>query len=453
MAAELPGSVRARVDRERDHWRRRLEQLVAIPSVSARGENLTEAAEFVAKLGEEAGLDADIACLPDAAPVVVLSGGGGGTLLFYNHYDVQPPEPLSEWISPPFDLTPREGCLFGRGVADNKGDLIARLAAVSAWQAAGGPPCGIAFLVEGEEEVGSGNLERYVKDLSSSLAAEVCLWESGNRSTDGALQISFGVKGCLYIELSVAIGSHDLHSSWATLVSGAPVRLVSALASMVDQDGGPAIDGYREAVIPPGQLEVAAASRLAQDDETLARELGVSRLRAGGGTSTERHLFLPTVNIAGISAGYQGPGSKTVLPARASAKLDLRLVPGLSWSRTLELVQLHLERRGFTDIEVEVLGAADPYRSSLDDPRAGLVAGVARDVYGSEPVLIPTLAGTGPMQQVLGEHKPMCCSAGVSYAGSLIHAPNEHVREEDLDLGTLFVAALMHELGRNGETR
>lgn len=425
-----------------------LRRLARQPSVAATGEGIGECAALVGRLFEEAGARVAVHTLPGAAPLVIaeFAGESGRTLLFYNHYDVQPPDPLHEWTSPPFEPTVRDGRLFGRGVGDNKGDLVSRLAAVRAVQAARGRlPCRVVFLVEGEEEIGSVHFGAYVRRHAAALRAEGCIWEFGQRDVRERLQVTLGVKGICYLDLEVHATSRDLHSSLGAIVDGAGTRMAWALASLKDPTTGRVlVDGFYDRVREPGPRELEATRRLPFDEEELKRQLGVDRF-IGGLTGFDAHrqlLYAPTCTVCGIESGYTGPGSKTVLPRRARAKVDFRLVPDQDPEEIAQLVRRHFARFGL-DVSVTLLGGERAHRTDLDDPFVALVSGVAAEATGREVVVLPTSAGTGPMHDLAAAIGAPIASIGTSYWGARAHAPDENIRLADFEETVGLMARLI----------
>jgi acetylornithine deacetylase/succinyl-diaminopimelate desuccinylase-like protein len=277
--------------------------------VAAQGRGLEETAREVRTLFEQAGAQAEIVRVPGAAPAVIaeFDGRTDRTLLFYNHYDVQPAEPLAEWTVPPFEVTVRDGRIYGRGTADNKGDLITRLAALRALRETGrGLPCRVRFFVEGEEEIGSVNIGAYVTALRDRLAAEACVWEYGDRDPDERLQILAGCKGICYVQLDLQATSHDLHSSLGAIVEGAGTRLAWAVAGLRDSSGRIRIPGFYDAVKPPTPMALAAARAVPHDEVRWRALVGVDRFLEGlaGPAAVDALYFEPTCTVCGFHAGY-----------------------------------------------------------------------------------------------------------------------------------------------------
>lgn len=420
---------------------------LAIPSVAAQRRGIVEASTFVERLLR--GIGADVKVFSDHGNPLVygrIEGARPQTLMFYDHYDVQPEEPLELWTSPPFELTERDGLLIARGVADNKGDLIARVAAVRALQAEGRLPISVAFLVEGEEEIGSPSIEAEVHSHLGEIRADYCIWEAGGVDREGRPGLTGGVKGILYVDLRVRTSDRDLHSSFAPVAENPAWRLLEALAAIRPEAGRVALPGFHAAVQPMPPAALAAISVLEREPEALLAPLEGVRLRP-----VERPVHdlytEPTCTICGFTTGYGGMGPKTVLPAEAGAKLDFRLVPGQDPREIYGELRRFLDARGFTDVETRMTVAEPPY---LSDPAHPFVEGLRRSVeesYGRAPVYHPLAAGSGPMHAVAGQLGIPCVSMGCGHDGSRAHSPNENIRRSDFVQGAKAIAAIISDLG------
>jgi acetylornithine deacetylase/succinyl-diaminopimelate desuccinylase-like protein len=430
------------VDARAGEFVERLVDLCRIPSVAAEGgPAMSQAAGAVLGLCRQAGVAAELVPVDDAPPIVLgHAGSGGRRLLIYNHYDVQPPDPLDEWITPPFEPAIRDGVLFARGVADNKGNLVARLAAAQAYrQTLGELPLRLTFVLEGEEEVGSPHLDSFARAHAGLLRTmDGCIWEAGYKDEVDRPTISLGLKGILSIELHARTANTDAHSANGGLYPNAIWRLVEALNTLAAPDGTVLVDGFLEAVRPPTAADLALLERWPFDAQAIQRRMGMAGFLGGlsGVAALRRLVFEPTCTINGIVGGYTGPGTKTVLPARAMAKLDFRLVSDLTPDLALDLVRAHLARRGFDDVAVvEIEGGLMPART---DPNAAIVQSALdamADVYGIEPVVHPSMAGSGPMYQLCQAYGIPAVSFGVGWGQSRTHAPNESVRIADFIQG------------------
>jgi acetylornithine deacetylase/succinyl-diaminopimelate desuccinylase-like protein len=437
------------IDSHRSRCLADLAILCGQPSISAQKVGLDEMAGLCVGTMRAYGLKAHTIPIPGGPPIVYgeRQGRSAKTLLFYDHYDVQPPEPLDLWESPPFELTARGGRVFARGVADNKGNLLSRLAAVRAWlDATGELPVSVKFLVEGEEEVGSPHLATFVAANTELLAADACIWESGGVNWQGRPVITLGLKGILYVELEARGANRDIHSAQATSVVNPAWRLVWALATLKDQNENILIDGHYDDVRPPTAEDLEAVSRIPSEDAQTKASLGITEYLLGlsGPDLRIRNLFAPTCTICGLWSGYSGDGSKTVLPSTAHAKIDFRLVPDMDPADVLTRLRRHLDRHGFAGISVRALDFGErAWRTPMNDPFVRLVSDAARTVYGLEPVLSPTMTGSGPMYP-FGAHLGVpIASSGASNPDSRAHAPNENIKVEDFVLAAKHVATVM----------
>ena len=418
---------------------RELGRLVAQPSISAQKIGLTETASLVADLLRARGFEATIH--PTAgAPVVVArrirrtlrEGKSDKTLLFYNHYDVQPPEPLELWESPPFEPQIRDGKMYGRGVSDDKGHFVARLFALDALLAEGELPCNVKFIVEGEEETASVNLAKFIHEHTDLLKADACVWEFGGVDhTDTPMQY-LGLRGIQYVELTVDLLSMDVHSGLGgSIFPNAAWRLVWALNTLKGADERILIPGFYDAVQQPSARDRELMSALADVTEEYKARYGVPYFIKGlkGGDELKiEEVFSPTCTICGLTSGYQGPGSKTVLPARASAKVDFRLIPDQEPKDILAKLRAHLDSHGFTDVKITDLGGDAPARTDPDHPFIKLVVGAAKDVYDKPMTLVPLVGGSGPSHPFVHELGLPVATAGMGYPDTRTHAPNENIR-------------------------
>jgi len=411
-----------------------LSRLAAQPSVAAQNWGLVECAELVARMLEQRGFKAEINPT-DGAPVVFAERKGkrDKTLLFYNHYDVQPAEPLELWESPPFEPALRDGKLYARGVSDDKAHITSRLFAIDALLGeAGELPCNVKFIIEGEEEVSSIHLNDYVKNNRDKLAADACIWEFGSVDHREVPMQYLGLRGICYVELSVETQSVDVHSGiGGSIFPNAAWRLVWALSSLKGPDERIRIPGHYDAVLPPSQRDRALMEALPEVAEEYKNRYGVKQFLRGleGGVELRlAEVFEPTCTICGLTSGYQGKGPKTVLPARASAKVDFRLVPDQTPEQVLKNLRRHLDAQGFSDVQIEYLGGESPARTDPDDPFIDIVVKAAEPVYGVPMQIVPMIGGSGPNHAFVHYLNVPIATAGVGYPGTRAHAPNENVR-------------------------
>jgi len=421
------------------------------PSVSAQSLGLVETAELVATMLEEKGIRAEL--LSTGGPPVVYGEAPGRsprTLLFYNHYDVQPPEPLELWETPPFEPALREGKLFARGVSDDKGHIVCRLAALEAVRAVEGElPCHVKFVIEGEEEIGSIHLTKLVDRERQRLAADACIWEAGGVNYQNQLEIYLGMRGICYVDLCVRTASRDAHSGLGgSIFPNAAWRLTWALASLKGPDERVRIPGFYDAVRPPSPRDLEMLDRLPSEEEELKATYGLKGyLRGLTGLEFKRAaVFEPTCTICGLDSGYQGPGSKTVLPAEARAKVDFRLVPDQDPDDIFRKLRRYLDEQGFEDVETTLLGGEHPARVDPDHPFVRLVAETAQEVYGQPPAIAPIIGGSGPMYPFVAYLGLPIANVGISYPDSRAHAPNENIRLSDFVRGAQHLARILTRL-------
>lgn len=427
-----------------------LRDLVALQSVSAQGRMLSETAASVSLLLETEGFT--VQRFPgQVAPILLAEAGEGPfTLLIYNHYDVQPEDPIDLWDSPPFVLTERDGRLYGRGASDDKGELASRLAAIRAVkeQHGGKLPIRIKWLIEGEEEVGSPSLVEFVETHQQELRADGCWWEFGGLRDDGRPVISLGLKGIICVELRCKLADSDLHSSLGAVVDNPLYRLAKAVSSIRDDQGNILIPGFHDQVREPTPADLAALDSIDSGEKNLQETFGIKRLFAEGHEYAYRTNFKPIVNVNGWGGGYQGQGSKTVLPAEGFVKLDFRLVPDQDPAHIVQLLRAHLDNQGLTDVEiVELESHQKSARSDMQAPFVQACIDAARHVHG-EPVVHPSAGGSGPMNPFTGTLGVPCVAAGIGNSAGRVHAPNENIVREHFVKGVAFGVELIGRLGK-----
>lgn len=424
-------------------------RLCAQPSVSARKEGIAECVVLVAQILEAHGLTVQQFETP-GSPVLVgtASGASERTLLFYNHYDVQPPEPLELWTTPPYVPTVRDGALYARGAKDDKGELIARLAALDAVRAAhgGSLPCGVTFVVEGEEEIGSPHIAGFVRAHLDLLRADASIWEEGGTDKDGRPGTSLGRRGVMGVELGVTTLARDAHSGNAHKLPNAAWRLVRALSALKGPDDRILIPGFYDRVLSPSPLDLELMDALPDEDAWLRAEFGVREFVGGmQGDALDRAVFSPTCNIQGITTGYQGAGMKTVIPAQATAKLDFRLVPDQDPDEIFALLRTHLDAQGFDDITLTRFGSMWPDKAAPDHPFVALAARTAEEVYGLPYQLMPMVGGSSPVYafaRPLGNIPVIAAGIGRGITNRT-HSPDEHVRLGDFLNGARHIARIL----------
>jgi acetylornithine deacetylase/succinyl-diaminopimelate desuccinylase-like protein len=430
-----------------------LKQLCAQPSVAAQNWGLVECAQMVGDMLRQRGFSVEVMDT-GGAPVVFgeRKGRTDKTLLFYNHYDVQPPEPLELWDSPPFEPTLRDGKLYARGVSDDKGHITSRLHAIDALLATEGDlPCNVKFIIEGEEEVSSVHLHDFVSDYSDRLAADACIWEFGGVDHRDVPIQYLGLRGICYVEISVETANIDAHSGLGgSIFPNAAWRLVWALNTLKGPDERIRLPGHYDRVKPPSARDRELIRLLPDVAEEYRSRYGVDHFLHGVTGGEELHVaevFEPTCTICGLSSGYEGEGSKTVLPARAMAKVDFRLVPDQMPEEVLINLRKHLDAEGFSDIEITYLGGEPPARTDPDDPFVKLVVRTAEPVYGKPMEIRPMNGGSGPSYPFIHLLNLPVATAGVGYPGSQAHAPNENMRVDLYLKGAQHMARVLKAFG------
>ena len=437
-------AVEAAIGRLEADWTDALAEYCAIPSEGGRGEDLERAAKWTAERLERIGATTRVIRLDGAPPLVVgeIGPADGPVLNLVQHYDVQPAGDHAEWTTPPYAPEVRDGRLFARGATDNKGEVLVRMWALAALAAAGVElPCRVRFLVEGEEETGSEHLDALLDTEPELRRADAALGEGGGVDEQGRPIVDCGVRGILMAELSVRTLTKDVHSSAATLFPNAAARMVAALATLVAPDGEPIWAGLQTGRLP--LTDVARDSARAQPPEWLddyRREFGVSRFVGGldGADALEADIANPTINIQGLWSGETGPVARNVVPAEATARLDIRLVPDQDPDAMEAALREHLDASGFEDVQLKRIEASEhPYWSDLTDPFVDAATGAVEAAFGKPAVRIQSMAGTAPMYQVCAAHRVPMAFIG----GGDLHA-NAHAPDESFSMATGAQAAL-----------
>lgn len=432
-----------------DNLQRYLQEVVRLcaqPSVSSTGLGVRVCAELVCQMLREHGVEAELFQTP-GFPIVVgrATGKSDRTLLFYNHYDVQPPEPLELWDNPPFEPAITSEALFARGAKDDKGEFVSRLAALDAVRNTFGElPCNVIFLLEGEEENGSPHIAQFVLDHQDLLKADGSIWEEGNIEQGEQPALLLGVRGVLYVELTVEALAIDAHSGNAHVLPNAAWRMVHAISILKDLNERVLIPGFYDRVRKFSRAELQAFDAWPNIEPALRETFGIDRFLGGkSGNDLRKAVFQPTCNIAGFSSGYQGPGTKTVIPARAMAKIDFRLVPDQDPEDIYTRLRAYLDQNGFEDIKIQVLGKMWPFTTPMDDPFVHLTAELGRDVYGQETLIGPITGGSSPIYAVGGPLGIPVVNPGIGYWDNRAHAPNEHIRLQDFLNGARHIARIL----------
>lgn len=433
-----------------------LQTLIRQPSVSAKNEGLEECARLVIKIMRNSGIKSEILRLAKGVPPAVYGEvlskqNPSKTLLFYNHYDVQPAEPYELWNEDPFSGKVKGKKIYGRGSADDKGELITRIKAVESYlKTEGDVPCNVKFLVEGEEEIGSMHVEAYLKKYKKKLASDAVVWEFGYVDAKNRPIISLGMKGLLYVELSAEESVRDAHSSLAVIIENPAWRLLDALKTLRNSKGRILIKGWYKEVDRFTKEELEIINSEPFDENEFKKEYGIKRFLANKrGKELKKALVGdPTCNIAGFISGYTGHGAKTVLPSRATVKIDFRLVPRMDPMKQLARLRRHLQTNGFGDITVTMIHGEAASRTRTSDPLVSIVKEAADESFGTSIISVSS-AGTGPMHSFVKVLHSPCISIGSTYIFSRIHSPNEFARIDLLNKTTKCMCKIMDKFSKS----
>jgi len=433
-----------------------LQTLIRQPSVSAKNEGIEECSVLVQKLLKRTGIKSEILRLgKEVAPIVYgeirSKQNPSRTLMFYNHYDVQPAEPFELWDNHPFSGTRKGNKIFGRGASDDKGELITRIKAVEAYlKTAKDVPCNIKFVIEGEEETGSTHIEEYLKKYKQKFSCDGVIWEFGYVDAKNRPIIGLGMKGLLFVELSVKESVRDAHSSLAVLIKNPAWRLIEAVKTLRNSDGRILIKDWYKEVTPLSKNDLKIIHDEPFDERIFKKEFGIKSF-VGDKKSLDAKKALvgdSTCNIAGFVSGYTGEGAKTVLPGEALVKIDFRLVPKMDPKRQVSRLRSHLKSKGFSDVKIKVFHGEAAARTASSHPFVAQVKDAADRAFGRS-ILNVSNAGTGPMHPFVKVLGSPCISIGSTYMFSRIHSPNEFARVDLLKKTTKCMCMIMHNFGTN----
>jgi acetylornithine deacetylase/succinyl-diaminopimelate desuccinylase-like protein len=432
-----------------------LTEFLSIPSISAQPDHkqdMIRCATWLADQLKFAALETSV-METGGHPAVVAKNkhvAGRPTVLLYGHYDVQPPEPLDLWKTPAFEPTIRDGAIYARGAADDKGQVWCHVEAIMAWQAHGGLPVNLTVLIEGEEEIGSDHLDKFVEHYAADLKADIVVVSDTNQFTKGLPAITYGLRGLVYEEVFLTAASHDLHSGlYGGTVPNAAHVLSRLIASLHDKNGRVNIPGFYDDVVELMPAERDEWRKLSFDEKKYAASLELTELTGEAGYSTvERKWARPTCDVNGITAGYQGPGAKTVIGAKASAKISMRLVPNQDPARIRAAFETAMKDRCPTNVKIEFAnyGLAVPFVTPREGKAVQLAADAVETGFGVKPVLMRE-GGSIPVvalfKKVLGIDTLL---VGFGLDDDRVHSPNEKFDLDALHKGSRTAAALYAKL-------
>lgn len=446
------------INANRDRYVDELKRYLAIPSISALPDHAADVracAEWTAAEMRRIGLENVRLVATSGNPVVCgdwLHAEGAPTILFYGHYDVQPVDPLDLWESPPFEAAVRQGEIYARGAADDKGQVFMHFKAVEAClRRTGRLPVNIRFVIEGEEEIGSVNLDAFVRDHRDELAADVVVISDSPMFDRGVPSICYGLRGLTYLQIDLRGSNSDLHSgSFGGAVANPAFVLAQVLTRMKDRSGRVAVPGFYDDVRPLRAEERAEFAQLPFSERRYRNELGAPKLFGERGyTTLERLWGRPTFEVNGLLSGFTGDGAKTVIPAVAMAKVSMRLVPDQDPARVADLFEAHLRKVTPPTVELTVtrMHGGRPWMTDFDNPFVQAAGRAIEQGFGRRPVFnreggsIPVVA---TFQEVLGLPSVLF---GVGLPDENAHAPNEKLDLGNFHNGIVASAALYGEIG------
>ncbi|NYS32880.1 M20/M25/M40 family metallo-hydrolase [Streptococcus danieliae] len=431
----------------------KLKVLVSKKSIFAQQVGLLEVASLLRDYFHEAGADEVVLDNSYAAPFVMAkflsNRPDAKTIIFYNHYDTVPADGDQLWTGQPFEVSVRDGFIYGRGVDDDKGHITARLSALKKYQAQSGGslPVHVIFITEGAEESASVDLDRYLQKYKEDLSgADLLVWEQGHRNQQHQLEIAGGNKGIVTFDLSVESAALDIHSSYGGVIDSAAWYLVAALQSMRAADGRILVEGIYDQVREPNEREMALVEAYAlANPESVSQIYGLTlpTLVQDRREFLKRLYFEPSITIEGLSTGYLGQGVKTIIPAQAQAKMEVRLVPGLDPQDVLEKIRQHLTKHGFDRVQVDFTLGEKSYRSDMSAPPILRVIELAEALTPEGVSVLPTSPGTGPMHTVFEVLEVPIAGFGMGNAISRDHAGDENVSIADYLAHVELIQALI----------
>jgi acetylornithine deacetylase/succinyl-diaminopimelate desuccinylase-like protein len=448
------------VESNRERFLDELKTFLRIPSVSTLPDHAADvrrAAEFVATALRDAGME-NVKVIPTAGHPLVygdwLHAPGKPTVLCYGHYDVQPPDPLEEWVTPPFEPTLRDGNLYARGSADDKGQMYMHIKAVEALRAVNGKlPVNVKFLIEGEEEVGGEAVAKYVAENPAQLKADVALVSDTELYAEGIPTLCVGLRGLVYTEIEARGPSRDLHSGmYGGAAPNAVFGLVELLGKLKDKNGHIQIPGIYDDVEPPSPAEKHSWSILPFDEkEFLKNEVGSSQLTGEPGfTVFERTWARPTLEVHGIAGGFTAAGAKTVIPAKATAKVSIRLVPKQNPEKVIAAYKKFVQDSTPAGIQttVRVLSSGPAISVNPDHPAIAVAAKAFAEVLGRETVFIRS-GGSIPIVGDFATHLGIpTILMGFGLPDDGLHSPNEKYKLANYYAGIMTIAHFFEQYGK-----
>lgn len=422
-------------------------------SISAQNDGVSDCAELLKDMMVKAGIKTTI--YPTARhPVVygeIITDPELPTLMIYGHYDVQPPEPYELWDSDPFNPQIKDGYIYARGVSDNKSQLFAHVKGVEAYlNTYGKLPINMKYIFEGEEEIGSPNLEPFCAANKELLKSDLVVMSDSHVHESGRPMLILGLKGLVYLQITLRGANRDVHSMKGGVIPNPLWRMVSLLSSIRGEDGFIKVEGFYDTVRPLLPLEVEASKKIPVDNEEIMRDLDIDHflMNRTGDNYYYNLIFEPSSSIAGIYGGYQGPGSKTIVPNEVTAKIDFRLVPDQTPDDIIDKIKKHLVKHGFGDAEVISFGSLKPSRTPIDNEYVPVMSRAIETAWGEAPIVFPNIGGAGPnyiFQDVLETPSAVIPFAPFNQNN---HSPNECMTVSGYYNGIRTAAALIEEMAK-----
>ena len=450
------------LEQTREQGLRELESFLRIPSISSQPERAGDVRRAAAHLVEQyqrIGLENAQVLETAGHPVVYadwLRAPGKPTVLLYGHYDVQPVDPLDLWDSPPFEPVHKDGLLFGRGSSDDKGQIAIHWQAIDALLKANGElPLNLKVIAEGEEEIGSTHFDAFVRANVDRLKADYCVVSDTAMAARGLAAITYALRGLVYFEIKVEASTTDLHSGgFGGIAANPAMALAEILTRLKDPNGRILVPGFYDGVRPLGEEERRQFQRVPFDEEELKKTYGLEALHGEPGfTPTERNWARPTLDVNGIWGGYQGPGSKTIIPAWAAAKVSCRLVPDQDAPTVFQAVREYIEVVRPKTVRVSVKqieGFGDAWITPTDHPLIQAAARALHQAYGKEPALIRAGGSIGAVKTITEHLHAPCLLVGFVLPDCFAHAPNERLDLESFYLGRRAAVHLWKEIAAIG---
>lgn len=439
------------IDSQKNEYINELFSFLRIPSVSLDSQAVKKCADFLVKIMERAGIKTRI-YKTDGNPIVYGELGNrenNFTVLIYDHYDVQPADNSELWDNDPFEPVIRNGKIYARGASDDKGQLFANIKGIEAYKKIKSKlPVNFKFLFEGEEEISSPNLRNFLSTNRELLKSDLLIGSDAEIHYDGSPAIYLGNKGYLYIEITVQGANRDLHSAVAPAVPSAIWRMISLLSTLKGEDGIVKIEGFYDGVRPLLESEIEAAKKIPYNKKAILSDFGIEKLiqNRNGDQYYYNLMFEPTCNIDGIWGGFTSQGKKTVLPHKASAKIDMRLVPNQNWVDISKKLKAYLDKNGYGDAKINVLGTANPDRPPINDRYLDIIKDAIREIWKKDPVVYPSLFGTNPsylFAEYLDLHLILIPFA---LTDNHAHAPNENFDVDSLVKGIKVTSNIIEKI-------